>query len=456
MTTPETLRESEAPRTEQELRTLETQVSWDYRKFETLSKSPILKKWMEKIMEKWLDSKIQAFIETSNWKVDYYIWTMIEKHPELVSFIRWELNLPVKIWESSDKVKFSQLSFEQKLSFMALVEFYWDNVPAYKNMKTSKIIEGYRKYMEKFSNQVTEHFNRTMENNKDFLWLWFVNIEKVLKKEYWLTETESKKMKEYIELIQKHPEYVKQITWWYEIKPQLASASWWLIFAFIVGVIVWAVGYAYFSNMVRVVPTETRVYGDHTEITEFEETFKIMSAVATTDSTERPFNENGCNHIEVWFFLLKPFEWGTNLLADFVNRTGVENRNMVMKINCKNYYTFDFEWVRCFVEKKNWKRMVRLTWVKKPEVITNVTDVEILESHRELINLTKFDDFDINAQETLRKEANDTAMLPENVKEAENSLKSQILSVFKKLWCHNSEVDVEWKDITGIIIEYDE
>ena len=458
---PEVRENQEAPETREELNNLERQVSWDRRKFETLLKSPSLKKWMEKIMKKWLDSKIQAFIETSNWKVDYYIWTMIEKHPELVSFIGWELNLPVKIWESSNKVKFSQLSFEQKLSFMALVEFYWDNVPAYKNIKPSKIIEGYRKYMNKFSNQVTEHFNTTMENNEDFLWLWYVNIEKVLKNEYWLTETESKKMKEYVELIQEHPEYVKKVTWWYEIKPQLAWIwTWtWILIWILIWIALsawWYITYKYISNLVKVKDPETKVYWDHTEITNFEKTFKVMSAVALTDSEERLIHEDGFGHVDLWFSFLKPVEWLINWAADVGNRTGLENRDLVMRIKCENYYMFDFKWAKCFLEKKNWKRMVHLKWVKKPEVKTNVTDVEILESHREkIINLKKFDDFEIKAQNILKDEANKTASTSDKIAEAEKSLWEQILWVFQTLWCHNSDVDVEWKDIQGIIIDYE-
>ena len=453
MTTPETPKTPETPEVKHELKELKLNVSKNYEKFETLSKNPSLKKWLEKIMKKSLEWKIKNFAESYNKyskrSVDEYTYDMIKKHPDLISFIRWELNLPIKIWESSNKVKFFQLSFEQKLKFMALTNVYWDNVQNYNNIKSSKIIDDYRKYMNSFIKETTENFNGKIESKKNIIWL--VDLEKVLKEEYWLTDPEYKKMKEYITLIQDHPEYV-----WWIMKPQEAWFGAGLLVGIIIGLVIWGLGYYAYQNMFKIKAPETRVYGDHTEIENFEETFKIISAVALTDSHERLFHEDGFGHVDLWWTYLKPAEWFINWAADILNRTGLENRDMSMRIKCKNYYTFDFKWAKCSLQKENWERTVYLKWVKKPEVISDVIDVEILDSKKELISLKKFDKFEINAQNVLKEEAKKEALKLNEIEKANESLGKQLLWVFQSLWCHNSDVDVEWKDIKRIVIQYEE
>jgi len=158
----------------------------------------------------------------------------------------------------------------------------------------------------------------------------------------------------------------------------------------------------------------------------------------------------------MWLDILKPAEWLINKGVDLGNRTGIANRDLTLRIKCDNYHVFNFENMRCFVEKKDGVRVVRVTWVKKPEIITNVTNVEVLESHREIIHRQKFDDFDFKAQEILKKEANETANSPEQIKKAEESLAKHILSVFQSTWCCNSDIAVKWEDIQGIIIEFED
>lgn len=456
---PEVRENQEAPETREELNNLETRVSRDRRKFETLSNDSSLKKWLKKIMEKSLEWKIKTFTESYNKyskkSVDEYTNDMIKKHPDLISFIGWELKLPVKIWESKNKVNFSQLSFEQKLSFMALVNVYRDNIKKYKDIKPSKIIDNYRKYMNDFIKESTNNFNKEIDKNKNIIWM--VDLKKVLKNTYWLTDEESKKVEEYVELIQKHPEYV----WWILEKFKMQEAAWdWRSFwNFLkVVVIVWGAIWwlSQFKWCFSIQNPETRVYWDHTEIENFEEIFKIISGVETTDSRVREFHADGLGHVDLWWSFLKPVEWFVNWVADVVNLTGLENRDMLMEVKCKNYYAFDFKWVKCFLQKENWERTVYLKWVKKPEIITDVTDVKILDSKKELIKLKKFDNFEIEAQNFLKEEAKKTASQPSEIKKANESLGKQLLLVFQTLWCHNSEVDVEWKDIKRIVIEYEE
>lgn len=466
---PETPTNPEAPEPKQELETLETQVTWDRRKFEALLKNSTLKNWLDKILKKESASIISTF--ESQYKENENKWLSIESwtrliaktDPGLLWFVCWDLWLPYEElavrWMKN--TKFSQLTYEQKMNFISLyntLRTYNFNIS---RVKPKDFINKYKSLAAGNLRIITEKFNKRVSDNENIVWL--VDLKKVLKNQYWLTDAETKKVGEYVELVQKHPEYV----WWFSEISKIQQAGWfpWKSFfecvkwAIIVwGAVWWISQFKWcFSLQPTVQPAETKIYWDRTEITDFEETFKIMSAVSKTTSHERPIHEDGLGHIDLWWSVwVKPLELGWNWFSDLVNMTWLENRDMVMKINCDNYYTFDFKWVRCFVEKQNWIRMVRLTWVKKPEVITNVTNVEILESHREkIINLKKFDDFEIRAQETLRKEANEEAKKPEKIREAEESLGNQILRIFQSNWVKNSDVCVDWKDIQGITIEYE-
>lgn len=469
---PETPTNPEVPEIRQELGTLETQITWDRRKFEALLRNSTFKNWLNKIFQKEAEHTISWFwewykVNEINRHLFVESWTKraIKSHPDLAIFICWDLWLPYSDTSYISGTKFNELTFEQKIWFISFQEalryYNWD----ISRISSRDFINQCKILMNEHAKSMTDRFNAKLTNSQNLFQevTGLVELKKFLKKEYALTDAECKKMEEFIELTYKHPEYV----WWGStgwIKYKEAWVFPWKEFFVVLKRLIiawfsiWWVNELKSCSSITTIPAETKVYGDHTEIIEFKETFKVMSAVAVTDSHKRPIHEDGFGHVDLWWsFIADVGESFINWLADIGNITGLENRDMVMRINCENYYTFDFEWVRCFVEKKNWKRMVRLTWVKKPEVITNITSVEILESHREkIINLNKFDDFEIRAQETLKQEANKKASTSDKIAEAEKSLGEQILWVFQSLWCHNSEVDVEWKDIQGIIIEYKE
>ena len=135
MSNPEALQNPEVPGTRKELKALESNVSADYKEFETLLKDNSLKKWLEKIMRRGLSWRIESFAQSYNSiskeRVGYYTARMVKHHPELISFIAWELRLPIKTDKSRVEYDFSALSFEQKLSFMALYETecdFWSNL----------------------------------------------------------------------------------------------------------------------------------------------------------------------------------------------------------------------------------------------------------------------------------------------------------------------------------------
>lgn len=449
MANPETPKNPETPEPKEELGALETQVIWDREKFESLLKNQTLKNWMEKILEKWLESKINNFEKNHNKytheSVDYYTAGMIKWHPELISFIAWELNLPIRTNWSKYQRMFSSLSFQQKLSFMALMDVSWDyKGDLYKKAKTSDIIDKYWKYIDKYSKEATDNFNWEINKNKNIIWL--VKLEKVLKNTYGLTDSEYKKINEYFEIIQKHPEYV-----WWKIKPQEAWSNWFL-YLIIWGlcVLLWV---TYFKHVWSIKPPETRVYWNDTRIENFREVFKLMTLEANSYSDRKVFEKEAFGHFDesTWWFIISWWKKILNKTIDAVNT--VQRRKLDIEVNTEIGYIFDFETAECKAEIKNWKCTIHLK-VKSPEVKITNTEVKIHKSNRERVNMDRFDDFEVKAVESLKKEAIDRASKPEHIQKAINSLGKNILTLYRTNWIANSNMIVLGKDVETVVIHY--
>ena len=421
----------------------------DRKRFENLSKDLDIKKWLKKIMQKWLNWEIEAFGDIAKYSkqtVGYYTSEVTKDHPELISFIAWELNLPIKTDKSRIDFHFSALSFEQKLNAIALYNTRKSFWPNFKKIETKKIISKHKSYMKQFSDKVTNDLNSRINKKKI---LWFVDLDNVLKSEYWLTDKECKKVKEYISLIQKHPEYV-----WWRMKPQKAGFWTWFAVGAIVTAIIWVLGYFAYDNIFSLKSPETRVYWDHTEIENFEEVFKIMSAQAYTTSNQREFREDWFGHLDEsnGWAIIKLGKRVWNKIIDVWNL--VQSRKLEIEVKTEVGYFFDFKWTRCFVEKKNWKWIFRIK-TKRPEVKIINTDAKINKSKRELINMDKFDDFELRAVDTLKKEAIEEAKKPENLKKAEESLRKNLLGMWKMSWFASSQMVVHKEDVYDVIIEYE-
>ncbi len=456
MTTPspEVPKNPENPGTNYELKTLKSNVSADYKKFETLSKDASLKKWLEKIIKNGLKWRIETFAKSHNSiskeRVGYYTARMVKNHPELITFISWELWLPIKTDKSRVEYEFSALSFEQKLSFMALYETEYDFWSNLKNVKTKQIIDKYKSYIKQFSEEATKSFNRKVDDNKI---LGFVNLEKVLKKEYWLTDSECKKMKEYLELVQKHPEYV----WWdYKKQIEQAGSGWWYLIAYLIGAATMVLWYYAYQWIFWLKKTEQVASWGKIEMVNFEECFEIMAAksehVVKNDNGEDGVKNYKENAIEFnkdgsrWLDPLK--DWVETVVNYF------EWRSIDMKAKIKVWYSFDAKNAKCFIEKKNWKWIFHVK-IKKPTLNVISRDVEVVRSNREkIVNLDKFDDFELRALKKVEEEALESANTPDNLKNTKESLRKSILNVFRATWYAGSGMVIEGKDVQDVIIEY--
>lgn len=443
MTTPspEVSKNPENPGTNYELKTLKSSVSADYKKFETLSKDASLKKWLEKIMKKGLSWRIESFAKNYNSlskeRVGYYTARMVKYHPELISFIAWELWLPIKTDKSRVEYDFSALSLEQKLSFMALYEAEYDLWSNFKNVGTKQIIDKYKSYLKQFSEEATNKLNKEVDKKKV---LWFVDLEKVLKKEYWLTDTEYKKMKEYIELIQKHPEYV-----WWEFKNMVNVAAFdaglWVLIALLIGIVIWAVVPR--KKLFGIKP-EVKTYWEWWEISNFKDVFQVITQ--ESDFKEHWWMEVNMYQID-WDdnFLL---EWGKHLVNYF------ESKKIHLEVKWKLAVVFNAEKAKCDVEMKKWKWILHVK-VGKPQIMIKHSEAKVDYSDREWINLSEFDNTELEQEKRLKLEAIQRAENDPNFKKAaELQLKEQLLKIFRTTWIATSEMVIKGEDIQDVIIEY--
>lgn len=442
----------------------------DREKFDKLSTDSTLKKWLDKIVKKETKSMIDTFEKQyyesldRNWvgylngklvypherSVEAVTRLVVRQHPDLISFVCWDLWLPYeKIAIRNTKMtNFSQLTFEQKMSFMSLyntIRFYGGQIS---KISSRDFINQYYTQYNAYFKIVADNFNRIIEPRKI---LWYADVENVVKNTYWLTSAEWKKFKEYIEIIQKHPEYV----WWdKEIKVQEAGAGWWWFVAGFLSAVVLALGYMSFKNIFRLQEPETRIYWKTTEIKNFSEVFKVLSLQAEASSNRREFEADAYGYFDedTWAWIARAWKWFANRWIEAANL--VQGRKLDLEVNTELAYLFDFKSAKCNVEVKNWKWIFHVK-VKRPEIKVINVDAKIYKSKREWINMDKFDDFELEAVDTLKQEAIDKAKQPANIKKASDSLKNNILGIFKTTWFANSNMVVKAEDVQDVIIEYE-
>ena len=457
---PETLRELESPSTKQELKELELSVSRDRENFEKLSKSSVVKKWLDKIVKKESEHTISMFWEwyknnELNRHLSIESWTrlVINAHPDLAGFICWDLWLPYEEMavRGMKNTKFSQLTFEQKMNFISFHEalrYYWNDIS---KVSSKDFINQCKTLMSEHAKSITDRFNQRVNDSKNIFWS--ADIDWVLKKDYWLTDTECKKVKEYIELIQKHPEYV-----WWPHKPLEAWFWTWFFVGVIVTAIVWVLGYYAFDNIFGLQSTEQVSSWGRVEMVNFEQVFEILSAKAEFavrdeegDDAVINYREDAIKFKEGWPRYLKLLKnWAEEVVNFF------EWRSIDLKARVDVWYTFDASNAKCTVEKKNWKWIFRVK-IKKPKLVVMDVEAEVVRSRREkIVNLNKFDDFELRALESVKDKALAQADKPENLRRAKEALRENMLSVFRTTWYSGWWISVDGKDVQDVIVEFED
>ena len=465
MTTLETLRESETPTTEEELDNLMLDVSRDREKFDNLLKNPTLKSWLDKIFAKEAEHAIQWF-----WK-DYkkfeekehpiYIewWTKraIKAHPDLSAFICWDLWLPYKDIEVLNGTKFNELTTEQKMGFISFHEAFWYYGYDLTWVNPRDFINQCKLLMNEHLKSVTDRFNSRLSLSQNFFQetAWIVNLEKVLKRDYWLTDAECKKMNEYLKILKDHPEY----TTWVIDSPRVEKAMskwWWMLLWIWIWMALsawWYFTFQYFKSLYKLDKPQTIVYWERTELYNFKEVFKAMSLQVEATSNRRRITEDWLWHFDetTGWFICRWSKWVWNRIIDWIN--AAQHRNLDLELHTTMWYIFDINSAKCDVKIKNWKWTLHVK-VKRPEARIIGEEAKIHKSRRERINVNKFDDFDLKALDILRQEALTEAKKPENIEKAKESLRKNILGIFQSTWINNNEISIKAENIQDVVIEY--
>ena len=394
----------------------------DYEKFQILSKNLELKKWLNKLYNV---SCERVFWE--EWKkfesvnVSRKLNDVLKKYPDLWLKITWDLNLP--LWEN----KFSSLTIQQKLNYTILHEaVYWDNI-FYKKVPSSKdIYERIGYISRKYNDKINKSFkNKNITN--------FLQLEKTLKEDFNLTPSESWKVKEYLELIKKHPEFVND----YQILSWIWS-WWWMLMWMVVWLLLWALWMYYIDNIWKINPETTKDVWE-TVIEEPKAILYLLTqkiSFSTSGSIKKKMfteTDNPNWIIEMWKNLLKR---GINLF---------ETKELDMEMVWDLALKYDLDGSSLSVNHSTWEAVLR---VKQPDIILIDSNAKITYSNGEVVELEAFRNAEMELEDNLKKKAIEEV---KNNPRFYETAKQQTEEDLKELFM---EIEPYWVNIKSVRVEY--
>lgn len=392
----------------------------DYKNFEVLSKNQTLKKWLEKIYNNICSvtfSEERKQFETLN--VWWTIQEILNKYPDLAIYISWDL------WLSLKEQKFSKLSTKQKFNFTALYEAVnWNGLFDKKEPSSSNIYDRVKRNITSNTEKINNKFKRKNVSN-------FLQLEKTLQEDFWLTINESKKVKEYLEIIKKHPEFV------WNMKIIEAWNTWWYIVVAVLALALWALWMHYIDNLWRIDPETTKEVWD-VVIEEPEAILWLLTqkfGFTVGGSIEKKlFTESEENTL---------IEWWKNLIKRGINL--FETKELTMEMVWDLALKYDLDWSSLSVNHTTWEVVLK---VKKPDIIVVDSNAQITNSNGEVFEMQAFRNAEMELEDNLKKKA---------IQEAKNNPK--FYEVAKQQTEHDleelfKEIHPYWIDVTSVRVEY--
>lgn len=434
MTTPETPKNPETQETKQELNELKLDISnksKDYKNFKSLSKSPLLKSWLNKLYNKSCElafsEEWKNFAKINIWKT---IENILKKYPSLWFEISW------KLWLSLSETKFSKLSLQQKLNFTALyTSVYWKNIFYKKNPSSQDLINRIRQNNEANFNKINRQFER--KNIKNFL-----QLEDTLK-DFGLNSAEIWKVKEYLEIIKKHPDFV-----WIN-KPNEAWNPWGYLIVAALALALWALWMHYIDNLWKMNIEETTRINGVTKIENPEAVLKLVTREA--DFLTEPWKKELKPRTDDKLFFQITREiplFGTWLEEKYKD---AQTREIIMQLRWRLAMQFDLKkWSQIDIDVKNWKGIVYVQ-LPYPDIITTKTEAEVKKVDRELVHVKEYE----QCQEELRQELEQQAIKnakenPAFYKQWQDDVAKQLYELFSTVyaptWLKVTEVHVKFFD----------
>ena len=407
--------------TKNELNVLWKWVRKDYEKFQTLSKNLDLKKWLNKLFdincEKvfWEDWKKFESINVWNQLND-----ILEKYPDLWLKVVWDFKLP--LWES----KFSNLTTEQKLNYSILYEaVYWKN-PFYKKEPTSgDILNRIKSINLKYTDKINKNFRNINISN-------FLQVEKTLKEDFKLTPNEAWKVKEYLETIKKHPEFL------WDMVIMESWMPWWYIIVAVLWIALWALWMHYIDNIWKINPETTKDIWE-TVIEEPEAILYLLTQkfkFSTSGSIKKKMfteSDDPDSLIEIW----------KNFLKRWINL--FETKELTMEMVGDLALKYDLDGSSLSVNHSTGEVILK---IKKPDIVVIDSNAEVINSNGEVFELQAFRNAEMELENSLKQKA---------IKEAKNNpcfydvAKQQTEADLQELF---KEIKPYWVNITKVKVQY--
>lgn len=395
----------------------------DYEKFESLSKDSTLKNWMEKIYNKACDKVFSE--ERKHFEKLHIWWTLqkiLKKYPDLLIYITWDL------WLSLTEKNFSKLSTEKKLNFTALYQaVLWNNILDKKNPASSDIFNRVKRNLHENTEKISDNFKRKNVSN-------FLQLEKTLKEDFWLTANESEKVKEYLELIKKHPELASN---GFSVIESWMWSWWWMLIWLVTWLLLWALWMHYIDNIWKINPETTNNVWD-VVIEEPEAILWLLTQKFEfhTDGSikKKLFTESEENTL---------VEWWKNLIKKGINL--FETKELTMEMSWDLALKYDLEWSSLTVNHTTWEVVLR---VKKPDIIVVDSNAEITNSNGEVFEMQTFRNAEMELENNLKKRAIETAKNdPRFYETAKQQTEHDLEELFK-------EIKPYWVNVRSVRVEY--
>ena len=416
----ETLKNSEMSEIQEQMDMLKKEVWWDPEKFKKLLNDPETKKWLDKIFLKcfkdaWYWETIRS-VETKYKNVWENLTKLLSAHPKLWFYVSQTLNLPI-----SREVKFSDLTVEQKINYTLLIT----SLTPWQEWKTRRKRDVFETVTDKvvadeINSEIKNAYNRINDKFKSRNWSNFLFLEKTLKSEFWLTETETKKVVDYLKMIKEHPEFI-----W---KPQYNKAWWWKGIIFVLWVVLWAMWMYGIMNIWK--PNPDRNYTTwKTEIGDPEDILRILTQ-------KIPFETSGQS--ETAFYTK---EEDDNLLVsigkDAVNFFETKTLNMEMSWELWLQYNMHDN-SKMTIDHATGEVIIE---VAEPDVIILNYESHIRKRRNEVIPHSAFNDEELKLEKQLQWQAIDELKSDHNkIDSMERATEQELLKLFQALKPYNVDI----------------
>ncbi len=383
-----------------ELLNLNKGIEKDKKQFETLSKDPLVISWVEKISKKCCERVFgKEWKKISGINVQETI-NKAEKAPFMRMYIESILWL-------KDIINFNSMTTQQKLNFFALHKVLED-----KKIQENNIVDKTNKLLNQYQSKINNEFKWTNISNLGIL-------KNTLLKDYWLTDKEAEKLKEYLLIVKKHPEFI-----WEMRVLESWSNVWWFIaiwFAFLLGVI-WMYSVEHFWDKKWWIKINS--YSTTTEMKEILHILSYQTTFRTYSEWEAPLFDIDNNNW--WFEVLKPIKWVLNQF---------ETRKVGMIVEWQAALKFDFKKyceMQTYVDNQ-WSVSVKIK-LPEPEIVVQNTTATVIDEKNEIIHIKDFK----HLQETVREQwiAEWVRISEENwlIEQWKIAIQRQIEAVYKEFY----------------------